>query len=793
MLKKLKKYQGLLGINARNLKYIRPYNRREAVKLADSKLKTKHYLSARNIPVPRLFGVIKSHDEIANFDFGSLPQNIVLKPNRGLGGEGIIAFKSRKGKNFTTVGGRKISLEEIKAHITDIVDGRYSINNTPDIAFFEQRIINHPDLEKYSYKGLPDIRIIVYNLVPVMAMLRLPTRQSEGKANLAQGAVGVGIDLSTGKPTYISLKNKIVKEIPGAGKFDKDFRLPFFDEMLLIASKCQIITNLGYLACDIALDETNGPILLEVNARAGLKVQLANKAPLQKRLEQLRDIKVSTPEKGVRIAKDLFGKRENIVVTKQSEKIHTIGLEEIIELILPNEKIVLKAKIDPEQEESIIDRAFQDKLENVNRNQARVKITLSDKRLQTIVRFKKLKTEHDMIIGKRDIKNFLIDVNKKLESSTKSKLPKEAEKTKKKSYLYVPKINFGQLDHEISNIAKQIKMIKRITPSNLYEEMAKFDKDKTYNPQFTYETDEELIVDLLKAIENIKTDRSPLGTIFEDKRKELYNMIRMIEHVGTSDFKIYAKKLFPAIKKQEIEVAKNYLKNQVKYAQKNEKMMTAKQAAKFFESKLKQYELKDWKVELKDKMVSECSVNKSNRLFIKSTAKFSEWRLNKLVAHEIETHILTAENGKKQPYALFQNGTANYLETQEGLAIYNQELALGIHPKNYFASHTFIGTDICFKNSFVDAFNILVNNYKFTETRAKTLCLKTKRGLHDTGETGGIAKQAIYFRGALKIDKFVKNGGDLKELYVGKISIDELNNIKKIASLNPPVHLPIWY
>jgi alpha-L-glutamate ligase-like protein len=433
MFKQLRKYQDLLGINARNLKYIRPYNHREAVKLADSKLKTKHYLSARNIPVPRLFGVIKNHEEIANFDFGSLPQNIVLKPNRGLGGEGIIAFKSRKGKNFITVGGRKISLEEIKAHITDIVDGRYSINNTPDLAFFEQRIINHPELEKYSYKGLPDIRIIVYNLVPVMAMLRLPTRESEGKANLAQGAVGVGIDLTTGKPTYISRKNKIVSEIPGVGKFDKDFRIPFFDEMLLIASKCQIITNLGYLACDIAIDETNGPILLEVNARAGLKVQLANKAPLQKRLEKLRDIKVSTPEKGVRIAKDLFGKRENILITKESKQIHTVGLEEIVELILPNEKLILKAKIDPDQEESIIDRSFQDKLKNINKNQAKVKITLAEKRLQTIVKFRKIKSDHDVIIGTRDIKDFLIDVNKKLESNTVSKLPKEHQNQKKRT------------------------------------------------------------------------------------------------------------------------------------------------------------------------------------------------------------------------------------------------------------------------------------------------------------------------------------------------------------------------
>jgi hypothetical protein len=267
----------------------------------------------------------------------------------------------------------------------------------------------------------------------------------------------------------------------------------------------------------------------------------------------------------------------------------------------------------------------------------------------------------------------------------------------------------------------------------------------------------------------------------------------MIEHIGTSDYTHYGKKLFPYVKRGEIELAQKYAKNYKKYTDDTSKTLTAKQSAKFFESKLKQYGLKDWKVEIKERMVSDCSVNKSNRLFIKSSARFSEWRLNKLVAHEIETHILTAENGKKQPYALFQNGTANYLETQEGLAIYNQELALKIFPKSYFASHTFIGTGVCCKHSFAEAYDKLVNEYGFSKNRAKTLCLKTKRGMHDTSEKGGIAKQAIYFRGALKIDQYVKNGGDLKELYIGKISIDEINKIKAIQSLNPPVYLPVWY
>jgi alpha-L-glutamate ligase-like protein len=302
-----KSQKGILGNNARNLLYINENNNEDAIGFADSKLKTKNYLSARGIPVPKLFAVIKSYEELERFDFASLPGNVVLKPNQGSGGEGIIAFKARKGSTFITVNDREISLEDLIAHIRDILDGRFSMNQTRDYAFFEQRIETHHEFKKYTYQGLPDVRIIVYNMIPVMAMLRLPTKESQGRANLAQGAIGVGLDISNGKPTYLARKYKIIREIPEVGKFAKEFKVPFFDEMLLIASKCQVMSNLGYLACDIALDENLGPILLEINARAGLKVQIANRAPLRKRLEQIADVKVTSPEKGVRVAKDMFG------------------------------------------------------------------------------------------------------------------------------------------------------------------------------------------------------------------------------------------------------------------------------------------------------------------------------------------------------------------------------------------------------------------------------------------------------------------------------------------------------
>jgi len=163
----------------------------------------------------------------------------------------------------------------------------------------------------------------------VMAMLRLPTKDSDGKANMHLGAVGVGIDISKGETTYIAYKNRIIDEVPGAGPI-RGLKIPYWDDILMIASKCQLITNLGYMAVDIAIDKTSGPVLIEINARAGLAVQIANLAPLKKRLQRIEGVKVTTPIKGVRIAKDMFGNVVEKGIHQVSGKT-LVGAEEIVE------------------------------------------------------------------------------------------------------------------------------------------------------------------------------------------------------------------------------------------------------------------------------------------------------------------------------------------------------------------------------------------------------------------------------------------------------------------------------
>lgn len=339
-----------LGMNARNLAYIRSCNQAKAKRIADDKVLSKKLLKKAGISVPKMIALIKNRKDLEMFNWNILPDSFALKPNRGFGGEGIVVVYGRK-KNYSDAwikaDGTIVTIEDLKTHIRNILDGSFSLSNTPDSAFFEERLKLLRLFKPYCFKGIPDIRVIVYNKVPVMAMLRLPTRESGGKANLQQGAIGVGIDLATGvTTTAVQGKNKIIEYLPKSRLLVSGIKIPFWKDILRMAVKAQEISNLGFLGADIAIDKEYGPVFLELNARPGLSIQIANLAGLKNRLERVKGLKIKTIEKGVRVGMDLFGGEIEEEVEEISGK-KIIGSVEKIKIIGKNGKeIELEAKID---------------------------------------------------------------------------------------------------------------------------------------------------------------------------------------------------------------------------------------------------------------------------------------------------------------------------------------------------------------------------------------------------------------------------------------------------------------
>jgi len=282
------KRMGILGMNSRNANHISRYNKRSLYPYADNKIWTKEMCLKAGIPVPELYGRIQGTFQLRGLaELLSSYEDFVVKPCRGSGGEGILVIASRDKKpdHFIRASQQIISLEELQYHIRNTIHGLYSLGGQPDEAIIEYRVKVDPLFTDIAVRGVPDIRVITFLGVPVMAMLRLPTYRSGGRANLHQGAVGVGIEMSSGRTMKGVQKTTVISKHPDTGATLEGVQLPGWDKILRMASTVQTESKLGYLGVDIVLDEEKGPLILEINARPGLAVQIANGEGLAHRLK----------------------------------------------------------------------------------------------------------------------------------------------------------------------------------------------------------------------------------------------------------------------------------------------------------------------------------------------------------------------------------------------------------------------------------------------------------------------------------------------------------------------------
>jgi alpha-L-glutamate ligase-like protein len=285
------KKSGILGMNSRNIEFISRYNDRKLFPLVDDKLKTKLLAREYGINTPELLYVVRyQHDVYELREKLEGITSFAIKPACGSGGKGIMVIKGREGDNFVKSSGAVISFEEVARHVTNILAGLHSLSGDQDVAIIETLIEADPLFENYSYQGVPDIRIIVFQGYPVMAMLRLSTKDSDGKANLHQGAVGVGIDIKTGKAINAVMHGKKVFFHPDTHHSFDTVEIPGWKELLVLACSCYEMTGLGYLGADIVLDKKHGAMLLELNARPGLSIQVANSKGLLGRLREIEKI-----------------------------------------------------------------------------------------------------------------------------------------------------------------------------------------------------------------------------------------------------------------------------------------------------------------------------------------------------------------------------------------------------------------------------------------------------------------------------------------------------------------------
>ena len=277
----------VLSMNMRNLGYVYPHNARSDFPIANDKLLCKEKLAPLGVPLAKTHYSYRYFYELYNLESDlSRLEEFVIKPSNGSAGNGILVIVGREEGVWLGISGRRYDISALQRHISDIIFGVYSFDNQ-DAAIIEERVVQHPKINQLFDRGLADVRLIMFQHQPVQAMSRVPTIASDGKANLHQGAVGLGIDLKTGCSSDAMLKGTAISHHPDSGAPLLGVEIPFWDEIIYHATRTAEAVPLKYLGIDIAIGE-QGPVLLEINARPGLEIQNVNRQAMRPVLEAIR-------------------------------------------------------------------------------------------------------------------------------------------------------------------------------------------------------------------------------------------------------------------------------------------------------------------------------------------------------------------------------------------------------------------------------------------------------------------------------------------------------------------------
>jgi alpha-L-glutamate ligase-like protein len=288
---------GILGMNRRNAACILDHNPRARFPVVDDKLRMHRLCGRIGVPTPEVYGVVAAHSMLRRLAAGlGRRDDFVVKPNRGSAGRGVLVVTGRQGPDYLRHNGERLTPDGLRQHLSDILSGMYSLGGRPDEALLQQRVRLHPAFAAVTHQGIPDVRVILYRNEPAMAMLRLPTRESGGRANLHQGGIGTGVDLATGLTHHAVQRNRFIECHPDTGRPVVGMRVPHWRRVLDMSRRVAEAVGLGYVGVDIVVDAERGPLLLEANARPGLAIQIANGRGLLPRLREIDEQLDRPPE-----------------------------------------------------------------------------------------------------------------------------------------------------------------------------------------------------------------------------------------------------------------------------------------------------------------------------------------------------------------------------------------------------------------------------------------------------------------------------------------------------------------
>lgn len=341
-----------------------------------------------------------------------------------------------------------------------------------------------------------------------------------------------------------------------------------------------------------------------------------------------------------------------------------------------------------------------------------------------------------------------------------------------------------KIDYELQQVINPVSFFD-VNPLNLDAEKDRVLQDPDYNPYFLYSTTPFDFGTVQEQLAAIDEHESPLGELLNDKRDLFIDKCEMLRSRGSPKFTVFSKKVYGLPSRAVLDRSVSFLSLE---SEKEEKNISSRQAVSMIQAEVRHQGF-DYHVTSRQMSASAMVLVAKKRIYVKDNSMFSDNYIRRLMVHEIGTHVLRAENGKDQPFMIFFHGFPNYLSTEEGLAVVNEErfgLLNNENLKNYAARA--IAVKMAMTKGFSEIYQYLCQF--FPPSTAFKIATRAKRGLADTSKPGGCTKDYVYIAGYMKVKNYLEKGGSINALYAGKIGVEHIERIRGVQNLSTPRFLP---
>ena len=351
------------------------------------------------------------------------------------------------------------------------------------------------------------------------------------------------------------------------------------------------------------------------------------------------------------------------------------------------------------------------------------------------------------------------------------------------------------IDARLTDIERSVDLLLNVTPINAAEAWADFERgDFRTAPTLRLrplEFEPDLVRRDLYELEIENVPDPALHALLRTKRDEIARQITALEDRDTARFVYGSLQLYGEVGPALVTAAQELLEA-VPERVPGTGSVTAGAFAEAARAEFNRYravypEFPVY-VEVRDD-ISELMVS-FGRLLIPESASFRASRVEPLLHHEVGTHVVTYQNGSRQPLTLLTIGLPGYDETQEGLAVLAEYLTGGLDPRRLrvLAARVVAIARMLDGADFVEIFDSLRTEHQIPTRTAWSIAIRVVVG-------GGSVKDAIYLRGLTRILEALAEGINFDALLVGKVALDHIPLIQDLLDrgvLNAPWVRPRW-